>query len=110
VGFDWMSLVGFVRLVTMRRLFDDPLSSEDAMRLVREWLDRSSSVVVTPTARHLDVMEDLLRHAGRAGNLTNDAHLAALAVEHRAEIVTLDSDFARFPGVRWHRPTLGGAL
>ncbi|NMD45782.1 MAG: type II toxin-antitoxin system VapC family toxin, partial [Propionibacterium sp.] len=37
-------------------------------------------------------------------NLVNDAHLAALALEHRAEIVSYDNDFARFEGVRWRRP------
>jgi predicted nucleic acid-binding protein len=45
-----------------------------------------------------------LAEAGTAGNLVNDAHLAALAVEHDAEVVSFDSDFARFPGVRWRRP------
>src|SRR5215475_12549406 len=78
VGFDWLGLIGFVRLMTTRRLFDQPLEAAVAMQLVREWLDRSSSVVLTPTLRHVDVVDDLLRRAGRAGNLTNDAHLAAL--------------------------------
>jgi predicted nucleic acid-binding protein len=38
------------------------------------------------------------------GNLINDAHLAALAIEHRAEVITYDSDFGRFPGVAWSTP------
>jgi predicted nucleic acid-binding protein len=50
------------------------------------------------------VLERLLAPTGVAGNLVNDAHLAALAVEHRAEIVSYDNDFSRFPGVRWITP------
>jgi predicted nucleic acid-binding protein len=46
----------------------------------------------------------MLALVGTGGNLVNDAHLAALAVEHRAGIVSYDSDFGRFDKVRWHRP------
>ncbi|RHW23312.1 PIN domain-containing protein [Nocardioides immobilis] len=49
-------------------------------------------------------MRDLLESAGAAANLANDAHLAALAIEHKATIVTFDSDFGRFEGVRWAEP------
>ena len=42
-----------------------------------------------------------------AGNLVNDAHLAALAVEHAAEVVSFDRDFGRFPGLRWRPPVAG---
>ena len=47
----------------------------------------------------------LLRSAGVAGNLTTDAHLAALAIEHGATVLSFDRDFARFEGVRWTLPT-----
>ncbi len=46
----------------------------------------------------------LLRPLGAAGNLVTDAHLAALAVEHAAELVSYDADFSRFPGLRWRTP------
>lgn len=46
----------------------------------------------------------LLSHLGTAGNLTTDAHLAALAIEYQAEVVSTDADFARFPGLRWFNP------
>ncbi len=45
---------------------------------------------------------------GPAGNLTTDAHLAAIAIEHQAQICSNDSDFSRFPGLRWHNPLAGG--
>jgi predicted nucleic acid-binding protein len=52
------------------------------------------------------VVTGLLEGVGTGGNLTSDAHLAAIAVEHGATVVTWDSDFGRFPGVRWRTPGL----
>lgn len=60
--------------------------------------------MVEPTPRHLDVLHGLLTAVGSAGNLTSDAHLAALAIEHRGEVITYDSDFGRFAGVTWSTP------
>jgi len=37
--------------------------------------------------------------AGMAGNLTTDAHLAAVALELGASVCSTDADFGRFPGV-----------
>jgi predicted nucleic acid-binding protein len=45
-----------------------------------------------------------LTRTGSGGNLGNDAHLAALALEHNATVVTYDRDFERYAGVRWRRP------
>jgi hypothetical protein len=104
VAFSWVVLLAFLRLSTKVGLFPRPLPTTDALGIVREWLDQGPSVVVEPTSRHLDVLGGLLSPIGAAGNLTSDAHLAALAVEHDATIVTYDSDFGRFPGVRWSTP------
>jgi toxin-antitoxin system PIN domain toxin len=106
VGFAWLVMVGVVRLTTMPQIFADPLSSAEATGWVRTWLEQPPATVLNPGPRHLDLFTDMLDAAGRAGNLVNDAHLAALALEHRATIVTFDSDFARFPGVRWERPAV----
>ncbi len=46
----------------------------------------------------------LLSPLGAAGNLTSDAHLAALAIEHGAELCSTDVDFSRFSGVQWIDP------
>lgn len=105
VGFAWLVLAGLVRVSTMRQIFREPLSATEATDWVRTWLDQPPATVVQPGPRHVDLLADLLNAAGRAGNLVSDAHLAALALEHRATIVTFDSDFARFPGVKWERPT-----
>lgn len=103
VGFAWLPLLAFVRLATKEALFPQPLRPEDAMSRIADWTAASSAVVVSPTARHADVLTGMLARVGAGGNLVNDAHLAALAVEHRAGIVSYDNDFQRF-GVRWDRP------
>ena len=60
--------------------------------------------VLHPTDRHCEMLGRLLVSAGTAGNLTTDAHLAALAMEHDATILSFDRDFARFEGVQWITP------
>lgn len=104
VGFTWLALTAFLRLSTKIGLFAAPLSTGEAMDQVRQWLGAPGARLLDPTRAHLDVLGRLLDQAGSGGNLVNDAHLAAIAIEHRADVVSFDSDFARFSGVTWHRP------
>lgn len=104
VGFAWVALLAFLRLSTKEGLFPRPLSIEPATTVVRAWTRQPNSVLVEPTPRHLDVLAGLLAETGTGGNLVSDAHLAALAVEHDAVIVSYDRDFARFVGVRTRSP------
>lgn len=105
VGFSWLALLAFLRLSTRPGLFPSPLPVEGAIDRVGEWLAQPTSVVLEPTAQHWQVLRNLLLSTGTGGNLTSDAHLAALAIEHRGTVVTYDSDFGRFPGVNWHPPS-----
>lgn len=104
VGFSWLALLAFLRLSTKVGLFPRPLPVDAAFAVMRAWAEQPPSVIVEPTRRHLDVLAGLVVAVGTAGNLTSDAHLAALAVQHDATVVTYDTDFSRFPGVRWHSP------
>lgn len=104
VAFAWIAVLAFLRLATHEAVFPRPLESNDAIDVLRSWLARPTAVVVEPTHRHLDVIADLLSGVGTAGNLVNDVHLAALALEHGCELVSYDTDFARFPGLRWQTP------
>ncbi len=106
VGFSWISLLAFLRLSTKPGLFPAPLPVPGALDRVRAWLAQPVSVMLEPTPRHLDVLAGLVGAVGTGGNITNDAHLAALAIEHRGEVVSYDSDFGRFPGVTWSSPAL----
>ena len=104
VAFAWTALLAFLRLATHPSVFARPLTPEQATAIVRGWLAQPGAVVIDPTSRHADVLAGLLVESGTAGNLVNDAHLAALAVEHSATITTFDADFGRFAGVSWSRP------
>jgi toxin-antitoxin system PIN domain toxin len=104
VGFAWMVLLGFLRVSTNPVAFADALSPDRAFEYISSWLDSPVATIVHPSERHADHMRDLLTPLGTAGNLTNDAHLAALAIEYGAELCSSDNDFSRFEGVRWVNP------
>lgn len=104
VGFAWTVLLAFLRLATSTSVFPRPLATADAVAAVRDWLSQPTALVVEPTVRHLDVLAGLLAESGTAGNLVADAHLAALAVEYGAALVSFDADFGRYAGLRWERP------
>ena len=104
VGFTWLALTAFLRISTRIDLFPSPLTTADALDVVRCWIAAPGGRVLEPTGHHLSVLERLLAQVGTGGNLVNDAHLAAVAIEYRADIVSYDDDFGRFPDVRWHRP------
>lgn len=104
VGFSWIVMLAFMRLATKDGVFPSPLTVAAADEWLTAWLAQPTSVVVEPTSRHLELVSKLLEPIGTGGNLVNDAHVAALAVEHRGSVVSYDHDFARFTGVRWRRP------
>src|SRR5439155_8138970 len=81
VGFGWVSLLGFIRLTT-NRVALRPLPVEEVLERIESWLGQPNLKVIQPTHRHAEVPAGLLRRLGTAGNLTTNAHLAALAIEH----------------------------
>ena len=100
----WVVLLAFIRLTTSSRVFRSPLTTSEALDLVAGWLAQPCATMVHPTSRHVPVLRDLLEPLGTAGNLTTDAHLAALAIDHGAELCSTDRDFSRFSGLRWADP------
>jgi uncharacterized protein len=108
VGVAPVSLFGFLRLATNRRVLTDPIPVADAIERVRRWLERPHVVFLVPGSRHLETAFRLLRALGAGGNLTTDAQIAAYAVEYGGEVYSNDVDFARFEGVRWVNPLAPG--
>jgi toxin-antitoxin system PIN domain toxin len=104
IGIPTAVAIGFVRLTTNPRVMVEPLDTATSIGVVTGWLSRPNVVVPGPTRRHFDILGELLAALGTAGNLVSDAHLAALAVEHGAELCSYDHDFARFPGLDWRLP------
>jgi hypothetical protein len=97
-------VLGFIRLMTHRSVLITPVTPSAAITHVRAWFAQPNVERIDPGSQHLDLLDHLLLAAGTGGNLTTDAHLAALAIEHQCELHSNDNDFARFPGLRWRNP------
>jgi toxin-antitoxin system PIN domain toxin len=104
VGLPPAVVFGFVRIATNPRLFNDAMSPAEAAAHVRAWLAQPTARMLYPAAGHVEQVLERLERLGTAGNLTTDAQIAALAVEHDAVLHTNDTDFARFEGLRWRNP------
>ena len=105
VALPWMSLTAFLRIVTNPRALTEPLSPTEAWEIIDGWLGAPTAWVPTAGAGHHEILRQLtIDHDLRAG-LVSDAVLAALCIEHGLEIVSADSDFARFTELTWINPT-----
>ncbi len=104
VGLAWVVVNGFLRLTTNPRIFPNPMPFEEALDRIDGWLKHPNIRLVRETERHWSILRALLQEAGCAGNLTTDAHLAALAISYGATLASCDHDFSRFKGLRWEDP------
>ena len=104
IALPWPSLLGFLRVATNPRAFPHALSMDTAWQQVEAWLACETTWVPQPTERHGEVLGALLAQPGVRGNLVPDAHLAALAIEHGLTLCSIDADFGRFAGLKWHNP------
>lgn len=104
VGLPWQTIGAFVRIITHPRVTSRPLSADAAWGYVSSWLTAGSTWVPPATERTASVLAELGSRLRITGNLVPDAQLAALAIEHGLVVLSADSDFARFPGLRWENP------
>jgi toxin-antitoxin system PIN domain toxin len=100
----WTVLSAFIRIGTNPRVFEHPLSLEQALARIQSWFDQPCTRVIRPTEQHWTVFQKMLTGGQVVANLVTDAHLAALAIEHGCAIASTDSDFARFPKLKWINP------
>jgi toxin-antitoxin system PIN domain toxin len=107
VALAWPTILAFLRISTSPRLLEHPLSIQEAVSAVSEWLERPMVTVLNPGDRHWEILRELMMTGQARGPLVSDASLAALALEHGAAIATADRDFARFPGLRVVNPLEG---
>lgn len=108
VGLAWVVILAFLRLTTRGDVFRSPLTPERALDYVEEWLQLPVVRPLGAADNHWSILRGLLRSSGTAGNLTSDAHLAALALEHGAAVHSADNDFRRFAGVEHVNPLSPG--
>jgi toxin-antitoxin system PIN domain toxin len=108
IALAWVVILGFLRITTSERVMPQPLTAEEAIQVIDEWLNLPSVKIASPTERHWDIFRTIITSLGTAGNLTTDAHVAALAIEHGATLCSTDIDFARFPMLQWINPLTPG--
>ena len=96
--------MAFLRIGTNPRILKDPFTTSEAIDRVQSWFAQPCVRLVSPTDRHWETLKELLAQSEATGDLVSDAHLAALALEHGCVLYSADSDFARFPKLRWKNP------
>ena len=103
----WTVLSAFIRIGTNPRVFESPLSLEQALARIQGWLDQPCTRLIRPTEQHWTAFQQMLNDGQAVANLATDAHIAALALEHGCTIASTDADFARFPKLKWINPLTG---
>jgi len=103
-----LALAGVVRITTNPRVFRRPSSLDEVFAFIDELAARPTARTVAPGREHMAIFRQLCEASGASGKLVADAQHAALAIEHGCTLVTTDSDFDRFPGLRWQHPLRGG--
>jgi toxin-antitoxin system PIN domain toxin len=104
IGLSWVVVLGFIRLLTNPRIFQNPFPPPEILAIVEGWLGQPHVRIIHPPDTHFNTLAQCIKHLGTAGNLTTDAHLAAIAIERGLVLHTTDTDFTRFPGLKWRNP------
>ncbi len=104
IGVPWVVGAGFIRLTTGPRVMGQVATPEQAIDTVESWFRLPHVAALNPGPAHLTLVPRALAAAGVGGNLVTDVHIAALAIEYQAEVHSNDTDFGRFPGLRWRNP------
>lgn len=107
IGMPWVVALGFVRIITSRAVMARPMEAATALRHIRTWLEQPSVRVLQPGPRHLDILDSFAAAGAITSAVVTDAHIAALAIESQSEVHSNDTDFGRFPGLRWTNPLAG---
>lgn len=97
-------LSGVIRVATHHRVFARPSTLNETIEFCNFLLEQPHCAVIQPGEHHWPIFSRLCKEADARGNLVPDAWFAALAIESGCEWITLDRDYARFPGLRWALP------
>jgi uncharacterized protein len=103
-GLSPMVLSALVRITTNPRAFKMPSPLEEAFGFCEDLLGQPHAQIVEPGERHWDIFKRLCIETDTRGSRVSDAWFAALAIEWGCEWITLDRDYARFPGLKWQVP------
>jgi uncharacterized protein len=100
--------VGFVRIVTNRRIYEDPTPLPLALAFIEQMTTHPRCRTAVPSETHLGETVRLCRAVSATGKLVADAQHAALAISDGCTWITRDGDFSQFEqhGLRWQHLVL----
>jgi hypothetical protein len=104
-GISPLALSAVVRITTNLRTYEVPSTLEEAFGYCEDLLGQPHCQIVEPGERHFEIFQRLCIETNTRGPRVTDAWYAALAIEWGCEWVTLDRDYARFPGLRMAAPS-----
>ncbi|NOT48499.1 MAG: PIN domain-containing protein [Acidobacteria bacterium] len=104
VCFSWHTIFGFMRIATTVRMVSRPFTAREAMNIAEELMSAATSKMLEPGERHFEIFRRLVEETGISGARLSDAHIAALAIEHGATVVSSDRDFRAFDGLKLINP------
>jgi toxin-antitoxin system PIN domain toxin len=104
LGLPWESILGFVRIAANPRVSTPSVTVAQAWRAAKVWLDNPNVWTPGPTPRHREILQRLMDGVPMTHKLVSDAHLAAIAIGHNLTLASADTDFSKFPGLRYDNP------
>jgi uncharacterized protein len=105
-GISPLVLAAVVRVMTNRRTYARPSTITEAFSFCHALIGQPNCQLVESGARHFEIFRRLCVESNVHGADVTDAWYAALAIESGCEWITLDRDFARFPGLKWSAPAV----
>jgi uncharacterized protein len=103
-GMSRLALSALVRVTTNPRSYREPSALAEAFTFCDYVTAQPNCQIVEPGERHWDIFRRLCIETDTRGPRVTDAWYAALAIEWGCEWVTMDRDYARFPGLKWSVP------
>ena len=103
-GMSPLALGALIRVTTNPRSYRDPSTLAESFTFCDYVTGQPNCQIVEPGERHWDIFQRLCIETDTRGARVTDAWYAALAIEWGCEWVTMDRDYARFPGLKWSVP------
>jgi toxin-antitoxin system PIN domain toxin len=107
VGLSWQVIISYIRIGTNPKLFQTPITVTEADTQMTRLIKHPLVEIILPQSGHWEIFINLIKKEQVTADLVMDAHLAALAIEHKAGLATTDRDFTRFGGLKFFNPLAG---
>lgn len=100
----WPTINAYLRIATNPRVYQNPLTIDQATKRVESWMKQPCLRLVQPTPSHWKIFQKMMKEGQAKANLVPDAHIATIAIENGCVLYSFDNDFSRFPDLKWKNP------